>query len=220
MGANPQRLDWSANRAVDGNINQDYTSGSCAITNIDVNRNTSIWWKVWLERPFNIAYLEIYFEKNNYKKATGFSIFTFDTENLDPVRDPKRLVYQHDPMSGCPPTIQNITVNKVTQGIMFTNERPPGYTSNCSGDNTMYTGIELCEIKAMGCDQHRYLGCDVECPSKCKDKLCDAFNGSCIYGCNRTHFLPPHCNACIPHYYEVTVSLRVVSVEELMFVTV
>ena len=65
MGANPQRLDWSANRAVDGNINQDYTSGSCAITNIDVNRNTSIWWKVWLERPFNIAYLEIYFEKNS-----------------------------------------------------------------------------------------------------------------------------------------------------------
>lgn len=90
------------------------------------------------------------FCKTAYKKATGFSIFTFDTENLDPVRDPKRLVYQHDPMSGCPPTIQNITVNKVTQGIMFTNERPPGYTSNCSGDNTMYTGIELCELKAMG----------------------------------------------------------------------
>ena len=53
-------------------------------------------------------------------------------------------------MSGCPSPIMNVTVNYVTQGIVFINERPEGYTSNCQGDDNMYTGIELCEIKVMG----------------------------------------------------------------------
>ena len=44
----------------------------------------------------------------------------------------------------------NVTVNNVTQGIVFINERPPAYRSNCEGDNLAYTGIELCEIKMMG----------------------------------------------------------------------
>ena len=43
-----------------------------------------------------------------------------------------------------------ITVNTEAQGIVFINERPPGYTSSCSGDRVEYTAIELCEIKVMG----------------------------------------------------------------------
>ena len=53
-------------------------------------------------------------------------------------------------MSGCPAPIMNVTVNYVAQGIVFINERPFGYTSNCHGDNTKYVGIEICEIKVMG----------------------------------------------------------------------
>ena len=53
-------------------------------------------------------------------------------------------------MSGCPSPIMNVTVNYVTRGIVFINERPSGYRSNCQGDDYMYTGIELCEIKVMG----------------------------------------------------------------------
>ena len=53
-------------------------------------------------------------------------------------------------MSGCPTPIMNVTVNYVAQGIVFMNERPNGYTSNCHGDNTKYVGIEICEIKVMG----------------------------------------------------------------------
>ena len=44
----------------------------------------------------------------------------------------------------------NITVNNVTQGIVFLNERPTGYTSKCTGDNLADTGIELCEVKVLG----------------------------------------------------------------------
>lgn len=65
MGANPKSKEWSAEKAIDGIINQENTS-NCAMTDID-NKNTSIWWKVWLQRPFNIAYLQIYFRFNGKK---------------------------------------------------------------------------------------------------------------------------------------------------------
>lgn len=67
-----------------------------------------------------------------------------------PLSDPKHLVYQNDPMSGCPSSVMNITVNNITQGIAFINTRPPGYTSNCQDDNLIHTAIEICEIRVMG----------------------------------------------------------------------
>ena len=85
-----------------------------------------------------------------YKRSTGFSIYTYDQENFDPANDPKHLVYQHDPLSGCPSPTMNVTVNYVSQGILFINKRPPGYRTNCPGDNFAYTGIELCEVKVLG----------------------------------------------------------------------
>lgn len=65
MGADPQEPAWNASKAIDGNVSQDYKSNSCAITNVEKNRNTSIWWKVWLQRQFNVAYLEIYFRSDS-----------------------------------------------------------------------------------------------------------------------------------------------------------
>lgn len=85
-----------------------------------------------------------------YKRSTGFSIYTYVTQNFHPLYGPKHLVYHHDPLSGCPASIMRITVNNITQGIAFINTRPQGYTSNCVGDNTLYTGIEICEIRVMG----------------------------------------------------------------------
>ena len=85
-----------------------------------------------------------------YARSTGFSIYTYETQDFDPLHDPKHLIYRHDPMSGCPSPIMNITINYVTQGIVFINERPQGYTSNCQGDNRQYTGIDLCEVRVMG----------------------------------------------------------------------
>lgn len=76
MSEQPQMESWSASKAIDGNITQSYQSNSCAIT--EANKYTSIWWKVWLERRFNIAYLEIYFRsdskfirKDNEKRMTN-----------------------------------------------------------------------------------------------------------------------------------------------------
>lgn len=65
MGANPQTPDWTAIKAIDGKTFQDHNLNSCAITDVEGNQNTSIWWKVWLQRQFNVAYLEIYFRSDS-----------------------------------------------------------------------------------------------------------------------------------------------------------
>ena len=65
MGAQPLNPYWLADKAIDGNTSQNYESDSCAISDWERNRNTSIWWKVWLSRPFTIAYLELYFRSDS-----------------------------------------------------------------------------------------------------------------------------------------------------------
>lgn len=65
MGAPSQKNTWIAGKAIDGNTDQNYLSDSCAITDVVGNRNTSIWWKVWLEKKFNVAYIEIYFRSDS-----------------------------------------------------------------------------------------------------------------------------------------------------------
>lgn len=81
MGAAPERPAWTADKAIDGNTNQDFISNSCAITNFDGNRNTSIWWRVWLQRRFNVAYIEIYFTsdcKSHVHKTISFKFSIFN----------------------------------------------------------------------------------------------------------------------------------------------
>eukprot|EP00105_Crassostrea_gigas_P046694 XP_019930842.1 PREDICTED: uncharacterized protein LOC109621204 [Crassostrea gigas] len=150
MGAPAQKNTWTAGNAIDGNTNQDYLSDSCAITDVDRNRNTFTWWKVWLKQRFNVAYIEIYFRSDTFRRSTGFSIYTYTSQIFYPLIDPKHLVYHHDPQSGCPMSVMNVTVNNVTQGLTYINERPHGYTSTCPDDNVLYTGIEICEIRVMG----------------------------------------------------------------------
>lgn len=88
-------------------------------------------------------------------RLAGFSIYAYydDTFNFSSP-DPNSLIYRHDPMSGCPAPIQNITINRLVRQIVFTNSRPVGYKSVCPGSGSdvykMYTSIEICEIKVMG----------------------------------------------------------------------
>lgn len=85
-----------------------------------------------------------------FSKSAGYSIYTYIPQNFYHLSDPTFLMYHHDPMSGCPASVMNVTVNNVTQGISFINNRPSGYTSNCPIDEMMYTSIEICKIRIMG----------------------------------------------------------------------
>lgn len=46
----------------------------------------------------------------------------------------------------------------------------------------------------LGCDTNRYSpGCAGECPIKCTNYHCDAFNGSCAEGCTNPSALTADC---------------------------
>lgn len=155
-----------------------------------------------------------YFFLQALNRLAGFSIYALYEETFDPASpDPNSEVFRHDPMSGCPAPILNITVNRLARHIVYANQRPDGYQSTCSPVE-IYTNVEICEIKVMGrsavfikkkiksqahktcrislnwlfvsgCDHDRYSsGCQSLCSTDCKDRHCDAFNGSCIYGCS------------------------------------
>ena len=59
MSEPPQKPEWSAQKAVDGNTDQE-TLTTCAIMDY-LKAYKSVWWKVRLQRRFNVAYLEVYF---------------------------------------------------------------------------------------------------------------------------------------------------------------
>lgn len=85
-------------------------------------------------------------------RASGYYFYSYDSSELfDPdTLDLRNLIYHHDPMSGCPASLQNITVNRVAQEIAFINKRPQDYRSNCAGDNLWKTIVDICEVKVMG----------------------------------------------------------------------
>ena len=85
-------------------------------------------------------------------RASGYYFYSYDsTEVFDPNSpNPNNLIYHQDPMSGCPASIKNITVNRLAQEIVFINKRPTGYRSSCAGTDWEKTTVEICEVKVMG----------------------------------------------------------------------
>lgn len=204
MSELPQRIDWQAFKVIDGNTNQTANGSSCAI--IDFSKEyKSVWLKIQLPRLFNVAYTEIYFRnEGTLDRSAGFSIYAYydDTFNISSL-DPNNIAYRHDPMSGCPASIQNITINRLVRQVVFTNNRPVGYKSVCPGHGSdVFTSIEICEIKVMGCDKGRYsAGCVNRCPDTCKSSHYDVFNGSCLQGCPNPNALTDDCIVCANGQY-------------------
>nr|XP_022304835.1 multiple epidermal growth factor-like domains protein 6 [Crassostrea virginica] len=199
MSEPPHKQEWSADKAVDGNTAQE-TLTTCAIMDWVLSNYKSVWWKVQLGKRFNVAYLEVFFRGSTITRASGYYFYSYDsTEVFDPISpDPNNLIYHHDQISGCPTSIKNITVNRLAQEIVFINKRPRDYSSSCAGDDLTKTTVEICEVKVMGCNEDRYSSntCRSVCNTKCKDRHCDAFNGSCKYGCADSNALTIDCIVC------------------------
>ncbi|XP_078327334.1 uncharacterized protein LOC111111930 isoform X4 [Crassostrea virginica] len=199
MSEPPQKPEWSAQKAVDGITDQENLT-TCAILDWDISNYKSVWWKVRLGRRFNVAYLEVFFRGSTITRASGYYFYSYDSTEVfnSNSPDPNNLIYHHDPMSGCPTSFKNITVNRLAQEIVFINKRPTEYSSSCAGDNLAKATVEICEVKVMGCNEDRYSSnrCDNQCNTKCKNRHCDAFNGSCIYGCADSNALTIDCIVC------------------------
>ena len=65
MAGTPQNSMWTADNVIDGSSNQNYSSNTCAISNINMDKLKRTYLKMWFDRPFNIAYLEIYFRSDS-----------------------------------------------------------------------------------------------------------------------------------------------------------
>ena len=64
MSEPPQQPPWSAQTAVDGNTAQE-TLTTCAIMDWNLFNYKSVWWKVRLQRRFNVAYLDVFFRNSS-----------------------------------------------------------------------------------------------------------------------------------------------------------
>ena len=96
------------------------------------------------------VYLNVYYLA--ITRATGYYFYSYDsTDVFDPNSlHPNNLIYHHNPISGCPASIQNITVNRLAQEIVFINKRPQDHISTCVGADLEKTTVEICEVKVMG----------------------------------------------------------------------
>ena len=80
-------------------------------------------------------------------------------------------------MSGCPESIQNITVNRLAQEIVLINKRTPDYRSNCAGDDWGKTTVDICEVKVMGKNHVHF---DLKSSSSYSKHLSTKYNFSVI----------------------------------------
>lgn len=204
MSENAQN-GWTADKCVDGNTNQNYSANSCAIMDFSGNYS-SAWLRVELQTLFNIGYLKIFFPVKSLAKSAGFSVYMYAVDNFDPSSldaDHDHLVYQHDPLSGCPASTMTIVVRRIVKYIVIKNKRPTGFVSNCSdgSNSSMFTTIEICEVQVLGCSPDRYGTCYTLCPTICKNGQCDIFSGSCIYGCANPDALTSDCIVCADGKY-------------------
>ncbi|XP_056003716.1 laminin subunit gamma-1-like [Ostrea edulis] len=190
---------WTADKAVDGHLEVNRDETTCSFT--QNYRFNEAWWKFPLLIDSNVAYLEIQFRQGSVHSQTGFSVYVFnDTSYTPPSID--GLLFSHDPAT-CPNQLMNVTVNRVTRGIALYNSRKSPLQTSCTNYNRDHATIEICEVRVMGCQAKHYGPNCTFCDRKCLDNQCDAFDGSCIYGCKNPTMKPPHCNVpeCLDGYF-------------------
>ncbi|XP_062603365.1 delta-like protein D [Saccostrea cucullata] len=189
---------YTADKAVDGFLQRDVGEDTCSITLANTHI-LSAWWKHSLKRMANVAFLKIFFRNSTVNRHTGFSVFVFNDSSFIPPSNSGEIVYNNDP-SVCPTEEMMIKVNKVTQGLALYNSKDSPLDTNCTGYEPTFATIEICEVLVIGCPLQHYGGKCTPCYQRCHDKHCDAFSGSCIYGCNNTYMTSLDCS-CIPGHY-------------------
>ncbi|XP_061180603.1 uncharacterized protein LOC133189217 [Saccostrea echinata] len=138
-----------AGNAVDGYLEKDHGLSTCSITwaNPSVKK---AWWKFPLKTMANVAYLEVYFRYSTLNRHVGFSVFVFnDSSYIPPSNASQHKVFAHN-ISTCPERVTNVTINEEIQGIAIYNSKDPPVSTACSGYESTFATIELCEIKLMG----------------------------------------------------------------------
>ncbi|XP_061170424.1 uncharacterized protein LOC133179746 [Saccostrea echinata] len=185
--------NWgSADRAVDGYLQDERGEATCSFTTALYYKTA--WWKFTLSQLSNVAYLEIFFRKSTVNRHVGFSVYVFNESWYIPPSTGGYNVFSHN-KSSCPNQVMNVTINKLTRGIALFNSKNPPLQTSCTGYEPSYATIEVCEVMVMGCKFQHYGDPCKLCSANCLNRQCDAFDGSCIYGCSDHFVYPPDCSS-------------------------
>ncbi|XP_062612196.1 uncharacterized protein LOC134273987 [Saccostrea cucullata] len=139
---------FSADKAVDGQIQKGTDGSSCSFT-IGQTEYQTAWWKLPLKLMSNIAYLQIQFRNTLEDRLYGFSVYVFNDSSFEP---PSPLGYKVFTYGGhsCPSVMMNVTVNRVTKGIALFNSNDENHQL-CKKYEKSFATIELCEVFVMAC---------------------------------------------------------------------
>ncbi|KAJ8321776.1 hypothetical protein KUTeg_000247 [Tegillarca granosa] len=173
---------FTAERAVDGDVNQDYNY--CSLTSWN-QKASEAWWQVNLESLSDINSVKIYYRQiepnhESTRRLDGFEVIV--SSSSDNWRNKTRC---YNDTVGRPYPEDVVTVPCVGRGRYLTifNKH------NAPVDNQYGSILELCEVQVYGCKRGMYgTNCTQTCPSGCFRYSCDPDNGNCKLACDYGKF--------------------------------
>ncbi|XP_050407678.1 multiple epidermal growth factor-like domains protein 6 isoform X1 [Patella vulgata] len=164
-----------SSRAVDGNNNQYYSGGSCAITQNHINYN---WWCVDLKQSFDISSVKIFNRADdgiNWMK--GFEVRLSSTSHCGEAGFTSASPCYKDHTS----TAQSVyTVNRCNQPSV------PSLSARFVFVSIQREYLSICELQIFteNCPDGFYgTNCNIRCPANCTNNICGKMIGSCSNGC-------------------------------------
>ncbi|XP_071101059.1 receptor-type tyrosine-protein phosphatase epsilon-like [Haliotis cracherodii] len=154
--------NWTSDKAVDGNRNQDVNGGSC----FHSAANSPSMWKVDLGRQYRIHHVTVYHRDQLLDRIANCSIHLSNDNSTDGT-----LCYTF------PATIYNSVIDLVCDGRgRYLTIRNPG---RATGEGNT---LNICEVEIYVCSHGTYGNfCDELC--HCLNSSCDPVNGTCPGDC-------------------------------------
>lgn len=168
----------TAVKAVDGCVDQDFTSGCCTRTD---NKQFTAWWRVDLGQISTVDHITIINRDpdGNRKAFAGYYLYLSNStdnvtggtlcyqDNVTTAEDvPTNVTHQ------CPYVARYVTIYNFRD---YSNPRKSWYY--------FYTFLELCEVQVFGCQvgRHGNGNCNETCSEDCYGGNCNPSTGSCLY---------------------------------------
>ncbi|XP_062597115.1 uncharacterized protein LOC134258580 [Saccostrea cucullata] len=177
------RKGWEAEKAVEGKRLTNVYKNSCAVTQTG---KTNASWYVDLEKIVGIHQVRIYYREERYYGAHyrgRFAGFYLYISNVTDRHKGKLCYHALTERPGYPTPVMALTCDTWGRYVIIYNERNPEVTYPPFYSNIAI--LELCEVEVYGCPNTlQSEGECVDCPTTCKDGLCNVTTGTC--------FLCPH----------------------------
>ncbi|XP_069128629.1 cell death abnormality protein 1-like, partial [Argopecten irradians] len=165
---------WSANKAVDGCLNQFISSDCCIHTKLNKTRS---WWQVDIGSRTTVSNITLYYRAGYLHRFAGYQLY------LSNVSDWTSGVLCYQDMNGDLADVESVVTHQcpyVARYVTIYNYRDSPKRHDWYSDNAV---LELCEVQVFGCQIGHYGpgACNQTCSENCYGGNCDASTGSCLY---------------------------------------